>query len=582
MRRVAGRLLRGAPEPPAKPAAHRPPTLTAVAKGRPGQEQIPPLPMLRQLDRCLRDTKARRCAVVTEPGGLQLASLLAESWPDLGVTVLTSEQSLEESHTQLTAAGPFDVLVDLTGAGAEQVTRWRRCFWHVRSGGRYLVADALTAGTDTDRTQGLWCYVAGLLDVPRPEEKPVGRQAQDDLQLAAALRSVQLDGATLVLGKRTEALPKTRERQIGTILQARPELGTVITTLPAAPLTSAATLEVNLHDYDKRFRPVFDNPPMALRAYRSVSCYPHQVAVSGGVLLPDTYRHYYGPRLQNRFLQEVAQDFARLKGAAARAEVRPLPGAYFYLDSEWPDHFGHTMTEQLSRLWALPAAQQAYPEVQGLILLRGEQQTISPFQQAIFAAAGVDQVVAVRGPVRADTLLAATPMLSNPDFMDARIAETWARVRDSLLAQAGDRDRPDRIFCSRRPSYKRVCHNIAEVEDLAREHGYTVVFPEDHDLPEQVAMFHHAQRIAGLAGSAMFTSALCQGPRDLLILSSESYTARNEYMIASVLGHRLEVIWCDADEKQPAVGWSGSAFSAGFTVDLARDGDRLRRWLDGY
>lgn len=571
----------GVQERQARSALPKSPTLTAAAKARPDTEQIPPLPMLRQLDRCLRETKARHCAVVIEPRGLSLAPLLAESWPDLEVTVLTSEQSLEELHTQLTAVGPLDVLVDLAGPGAEQVTRWRRCFWHVRSGGRYLVADTLTAGTETDRGQGLWCYVAVLLDVPRSEEKPAGRQAQDDLQLATALRSVHLEGPTLILGKRTDALPKTRERQIGTILEARPKLGTVITTLPAAPLTSAATLEVNLHDYDKRFRPVFDNPPMALRAYRSVSCYPHQVAVADGVLLPDTYRHYYGPRLQNRFLQEVAQDFARLKGAAARAEVQPLTGAYFYLDSEWPDHFGHTMTEQLSRLWALPAAQEAYPDLQGLILLRREQQTISAFQQEIFAAAGLDQVVAVRGPVQAETLLAATPMLSNPDFMDARIAATWARVRDSLLAQAEDRDRPDRIFCSRRPRYKRACHNIAEVEALARAHGYAVVFPEDYDLPEQVAMFNGAQRIAGLAGSAMFTSALCRGPRDLLIVSSESYTARNEYMIASVLGHRLEVIWCDADEKQPAVGWSGTAFSSGFTVDLVRDGDRLRRWLDG-
>lgn len=564
-----------------RPQTRKPPTLTAVAKNTPEQEKVPPLSMLRQLDKCLRETKAQRCAVVIEPSGLELAPLLAEAWPDLGLTVLTSEQTLEELHTQLTAVGPVDVLIDLAGPGAEQVTRWRRCFWHVRSGGRYLVADALTIGTDTDRTHGLWSYVAGLMDVPQPEEKPASRQAHDDLQLAAALKSVQLEGPTLILGKRTDALPKTRERQIGAILQARPELGRVIATLPAAPLTSAAVLEVNLHDYDKRFRPVFDNPPMALRAYRSVSCYPHQVAVAGGVVLPDTYRHYYGPRLQNRFLQEVAQDFARLKGAAARADVEPLTGAYFYLDSEWPAHFGHTMTEQLSRLWALPAAQDAYPDLQGLILLRREQQSVSPFQQAIFAAAGLERLTAVRGPVQAETLLAATPMLSNPDFMDARIAGTWARVGDNLLAQAEDRDRPDRLFCSRRPSYKRACHNLADVEELARSHGYTVVYPEDHDLPEQVAMFNSAQRIAGLAGSAMFTSALCRGPRDLLIISSESYTARNEYMIASVLGHRLDVVWCDADEKQPAVGWSGSAFASGFTVDLNRDGDRLRRWLDG-
>ena len=42
-------------------------------------------------------------------------------------------------HSTMTAAGPFDVIIDATAStSAEKIDRLKRTRWHLRIGGRYL------------------------------------------------------------------------------------------------------------------------------------------------------------------------------------------------------------------------------------------------------------------------------------------------------------------------------------------------------------------------------------------------------------------------------------------------------------
>ena len=92
-------------------------------------------------------------------------------------------------------------------------------------------------------------------------------------------------------------------------------------------------------------------------------------------------------------------------------------------------------------------------------------------------------------------------------------------------------------------------------------------------------MFDRAHVVAGFAGSALFNLAFCTGAKRVILISSESYTARNEYMIASVLGHSIELIWCPPDLPQPVGGFSTKAFASGFSFDFERDGRYLEDLL---
>ena len=164
-------------------------------------------------------------------------------------------------------------------------------------------------------------------------------------------------------------------------------------------------------------------------------------------------------------------------------------------------------------------------------------------------------------------------MFGMPAYVHPAIATTYAEVGTALASRAtGEASGPLRLFCSRRPG-KRSCHNADEVEALFAAHGFTVVFPEDHPLPDQVRMVRDADVVAGFAGSGMFQIAFAGGPKRVVVVSSESYTASNEYLISSVVGHRLDLVLCRPDTpQQEGGGFSKASYQSDFTYDDEREG----------
>ena len=118
----------------------------------------------------------------------------------------------------------------------------------------------------------------------------------------------------------------------------------------------------------------------------------------------------------------------------------------------------------------------------------------------------------------------------------------------------------------------------AEVEALFAGHGFVVVHPEDHPLADQVRMVRDAEVVAGFAGSGMFQIALAGGPKHVVLVGSESYTASNEYLISSVVGHRLDLVLCRPDVVRTA-GFDNASYQSDFTYDDRREGVFLRSVL---
>ena len=106
-----------------------------------------------------------------------------------------------------------------------------------------------------------------------------------------------------------------------------------------------------------------------------------------------------------------------------------------------------------------------------------------------------------------------------------------------------------------------------------------MIFPEDHPLPEQVRMVREADVVAGFAGSGMFQIAFAGGPKHVILVGSESYTASNEYLISSVVGHRLDLVLCRPDVPMEGERFSNASYQSDFTYDDDREGHFLRRVL---
>jgi capsular polysaccharide biosynthesis protein len=209
-----------------------------------------------------------------------------------------------------------------------------------------------------------------------------------------------------------------------------------------------------------------------------------------------------------------------------------------------------------------------------------ESGSLTAWQRDLLSAGGVDPEVVHVGtaPLRVETLVGCTPMLSRPAFVHPAIRATYDEVGAALEARAGTGPRPRRLFLGRR-SAKRACTNAEELVAEFTAAGFEVIYPEDHPLAEQVAMVRRAEVVAGFAGSAMFHVALAGRPTHVVVVASESYPAHNEYLMSAVLGHRLDVVACQPEVPRVDGRFTRASFHSDFTYRPEREGIFLRSVL---
>ena len=555
----------------------RDPLLTELAERAGWQLDRATRVFLTDLESCLGAAARQRVVVLSGPDGSAVADLLT-GHPGVAETHSLSVDR-PDLHVAMTARAPFDVIVDDSRREKGRAALFRNSFLHLRPGGALLVRDALAGAPRADEPSEE--HLADLLGVlarsrlARPA--PAGWGPPSDHRLAVAIDRLTIRGHHVLATSRLRARAKLREEEADGYLDLRGETsGRRITSRPAAELRSRATVRESASVQAGLLPTAYQAPELSLRSYAQVTCAPGQVVWQGHALLPDSFRHGQRQHLSNRHVRTLAPLFVRIPRSAAPVQL--LEGAYFYLDSEFRGHFGHAMTEQLSRLWGWREAKSAEPGLKALLLNKNRE--LARFELDLYGAAGIDpdDVVFTDRTVRVERLLAATPMFSQPDYVHPEVVDVWREVSDNLAAQAPDRDYPRRFFCARRGT-KRPCRNAAEVEQLFADHGFVVLYPEDYSLPEQARLFREADVIGGFAGSALFNVCLSVRPKHLVMVSSESYTAQNEYMMSAVLGHHLDIAWCTPEVPRTKPGFDRASFHSAFSVDMEREGAWLRQVL---
>jgi capsular polysaccharide biosynthesis protein len=522
---------------------------------------------LRELDRHLSALGTGKVAVIGHPP-FALSAWINRAHPRLHVVSVEASQPASELHACLSADGPFRVAVDDTRAVRGRARRFRNVFFHLEAGGAFVVSSPALRARGKEDVRHVVARGGGSgSGGPRGADR-----RRDDARLAASIKGVVSTRHHLVVINELPALAKMREHEMNTVLSLRnASSGAVLHRRPGLSFASRCNLRQSPSHIDHRLPAIYQAPDMWLREYRDVVCVPGQVLIQGNLLLPDSYRHNQQSRLTNHVTREVAPRFARL--AEDVREAKPMPGTYFHLDSEWQGHFGHAMTEVMSRLWAWQEAKERAPGLKALLSVSHGAAQITDFHRDILGSCGIDavDVELIDAPVRVDRLISATPMYSMPDYVHPAIRDMWAWVGARLVDTAPARSRADRLFCARRHG-KRRCRNSEQVESYFSSHGFQRIYPEDFPLSEQAAMFRHADIVAGYAGSAMFTLALCSEPKHAILVSSESYRAQNEYMISSVVGHRLDIAWCTPHATPGVNGRTRPRFNSDFSFNFRREG----------
>lgn len=490
-----------------------------------------------------------RAVVLVDAASSGAADELAAHRPGLDVRTVPAGES---AWAAIAGLGPVQLLLDDVGRADSALRRFRRHFLLLDEGGVYLAPPPLA-----DELAGL--------------REP--QQDADESALAAAMAPPRVTGGFAVVRRRGRTLVKLRESETTAALAADPDRGLVVAELGAAAFDSRCDLRAYPPAAGARVCPHYEAPSAVLRLYRDAACAPHSVVTQRGAVLVDSFRHHPQKSLKHEKLVDVGRRHVAEPEWAAD-DLPVLPGAWYHLDNEHRGHFGHVLTEQVARMWAWDQAARHEPELRVLVGVNRNRTTLAGWEQLLLESAGIDlrRVTVIDRPVRVERLLAATSMYSMPYYVHPRIAATWDRIGAALRDRAPERSYPRRMFCSRKIK-KRACHNAREVEALFARHGFEVVFPEDFPLPEQAAMFHEAEVVAGFAGSALFNVMFTDRPKHVIAVASETYTPRNEYLISALRGHRLDMTYSKPDRTDPK--FQTKRFMSSFRFDVDREG----RWL---
>ncbi|MBW9204490.1 glycosyltransferase family 61 protein [Mumia sp. zg.B17] len=399
---------------------------------------------------------------------------------------------------------------------------------------------------------------------------------------AQSIGDVTYHGQLALVSKR-ETLGRTlRGEETVEVLAARYGEASPVTVLesqPGFPFEGCARVASHGRGPELASGP-FTIPTLELRHYSRALVYPRQLVAYDEYWLPDTFRHQHATRLRHRGILKSGDHLAMVRPDWRPARRRRWDGPLYYLDTEFPGHFGHVSTEVVSRMWGWERARQEFPEIRPLISLRPGTSTVPTFMREIFDAYGIpsSRLVVQQGDEMLEVadIVGADPEFENPRFVSPAIVQTWERIRDAF-ASVEPPVRAERIFVTR--TARRLCQQAPEIERFFADRGFAIVRPEDYSYGEQVQLFAQARIIAGYGGSGMFTMMHAPHARVILI-SGDGYSAKNEALIGAVNGNEVHYFWGRTQRSDPDPSRRRVAFGDDFTFNLRRHRWALRRLLN--
>ncbi|MEU2201455.1 glycosyltransferase 61 family protein [Isoptericola sp. NPDC019482] len=488
-------------------------------------------------------------------------------------------------HRQMLATGPFDAIIDMLGVSLERAEEpFAKLFFHLKPRGWYFVVSPRPDEAN-GRTRALIKTTRAFLDTYTAGgdgELPGGRLGE----LVASTAQISVDRTGVLIQKRHRHYAKLRDSNVARFLPTRNEATTVeaIETVKGGVLTAMGA--VTHHGAPApvaHMASSLEYPEANLLRYKGeIYIGSNSLLYSDASILPASYRYPTAPTLANPRIVQADRDFARIPQQVRAATS--LDGSYYHLDCWHSGHFGHIMSEVVSRMWGWHRAKADDPSIKAIFRRRFPNERKPVIEKTLFEAFGIpsEDIVWVDEPVRINSIVTGSSLWQNVDpyFVNPLITQTWARLRDGLTGgSAGD---STKIFVSRRAERhgNRTCRNAAEVETIFAHHGFSIVYPEDFSHHEQAAIFANARVVAGFAGSALYNVILSSQISTLIVLTHHAYTARYEHLMSLALGFDTHYFWGDPDVSHPKDGWSEEAYYSSWEFPLAALGEELAGVLE--
>ena len=255
------------------------------------------------------------------------------------------------------------MIVDLSSSEPDGArATWRRLYLHLRPGGLYVIDRSTSEGGLFGKATHDWFGV--ILDAADPEDATGSRFARE---MARSTTSMAASRDLIVFAKRQRHLVKLKDAETNRMIAARePNIDLdVMSRLKAGATVARGRVESHAAEVEiGNLATTLPHPALFLRHYQG------RIALAGGTLmygswsiLPDSFRWHLADDARNPKLVNASPTFARVP--ARLNPQRTLAGDYYQLDCAYSGHFGHLMTEVISRLWGWDEAKAALPDTEG-------------------------------------------------------------------------------------------------------------------------------------------------------------------------------------------------------------------------
>lgn len=287
------------------------------------------------------------------------------------------------------------------------------------------------------------------------------------------------------------------------------------------------------------------------------------VLTSDGMLIPASFNVMDGNKSLPADLVTIVCGSPVMK---APPPSQTLSGT-FYLIGTVHRHFGHSLLEALTRLWAVKMIS---PDLFENLKFLVYEPDLPVFASELLRLAGVplDRVVHASPHDVVEKLIVPDVSMRTHRWISGHQQRVW-----QLIAEGVPADRPHRkVFLSRRRIAERALANQAVIEEIFAASGYEVVAPETLDLKAQIQLARESISLAGCVGSQMYLAAFQRPGAHNVVMAPRNFYLKDDTLIHRANSLELEVVLgskVNFSQPKDQMTWTVDGKSVQKAIDIA-------------
>ncbi len=199
-----------------------------------------------------------------------------------------------------------------------------------------------------------------------------------------------------------------------------------------------------------------------------------------------------------------------------------------------PDHYGHFITEGLSRLWPLLSLENQDKKI---VYISENKINFTDF----FILFGIDQsrIKRITEPTTFKSITVSEPSIRLHDYYHQSYGETVKKILSNVPT-----DKENSIFLSKNEN-KRNGKSIGEknIMNIFKKNGYEIVYPELLSVKDFLSKVYSAKRVVALSASSAHNAVFMKTGSELVCLNRSDHHHPLQIMINKM--RNLKVTYCD-------------------------------------